>query len=217
MAMSWICPCGWSNSDERPMCGRCGRSLLEPQQLTVQPQLHAVPVTYSAPRQFICKTCDQGTLEQKKIFRMSGPVVFIGFIFLIPSVLGMIASALMFFGVMSSSVSDVTRARNEAVTEMRANDVPESIVTAVVAGQDEQIDRLMRAQDLDQARRSWVRDAQEKIRTGNVTSGAGVLFGGGFALALGIASFVGGLLGWLLVMRKRVLQCSVCRAVVSAS
>jgi len=37
------------------------------------------------------------------------------------------------------------------------------------------------------------------------------------AVALGVASFVGGLLGWLLVMRKRVLQCDTCGAVVSAS
>lgn len=41
--------------------------------------------------------------------------------------------------------------------------------------------------------------------------------GGGFAIFCAIASFVGGLLGWLLVMKKRVLQCSVCRATVSAS
>ncbi len=34
---------------------------------------------------------------------------------------------------------------------------------------------------------------------------------------LGITSFVGGLLGWLLVMKKRVLQCNVCGAVVNAS
>jgi hypothetical protein len=41
---------------------------------------------------------------------------------------------------------------------------------------------------------------------------------GSFAAAvIGIASFVGGLLGWLLVMRKRVLRCSVCGATVSAS
>lgn len=40
---------------------------------------------------------------------------------------------------------------------------------------------------------------------------------GGFAVIIGISSFVGGLLGWLLVMKKRVLQCSVCGAVVNAS
>jgi hypothetical protein len=43
------------------------------------------------------------------------------------------------------------------------------------------------------------------------------VFGSGFIIAIGIASFVGGLLGWLLVMRKRVLQCNVCGAVVNAS
>jgi len=39
----------------------------------------------------------------------------------------------------------------------------------------------------------------------------------GIVIAIGIACFVGGLLGWLLVMKKRVLQCSVCGAVISAS
>lgn len=37
------------------------------------------------------------------------------------------------------------------------------------------------------------------------------------AIVMLIASFVGGLFGWLLVMRKRVLQCEVCGAVVNAS
>jgi hypothetical protein len=50
------------------------------------------------------------------------------------------------------------------------------------------------------------------------TANLGVrVFGSGFIIAIGIASFVGGLLGWLLVMRKRVLQCDVCGAVVNAS
>lgn len=39
----------------------------------------------------------------------------------------------------------------------------------------------------------------------------------GFAIVLGITSLVAGLLGWLLVMKKHVLQCSVCKAVVNAS
>ncbi len=43
------------------------------------------------------------------------------------------------------------------------------------------------------------------------------IIGGGFAIILGVTSFVAGLLGWLLVMKKRVLQCSVCEATVNAS
>jgi hypothetical protein len=37
------------------------------------------------------------------------------------------------------------------------------------------------------------------------------------AVVIGITSFVGGLLGWLLVMKKRVLKCSFCGAVINAS
>ena len=39
------------------------------------------------------------------------------------------------------------------------------------------------------------------------------IFGSLSAVTLGIIFFVGGLTGWLLVMKKRVLQCNVCGAV----
>jgi len=39
----------------------------------------------------------------------------------------------------------------------------------------------------------------------------------GFLILLAIASFVGGLLGWLLIMKKKILSCSHCSAVVPAS
>jgi hypothetical protein len=37
------------------------------------------------------------------------------------------------------------------------------------------------------------------------------------AFMVAVPAFIGGLLGWLLVMKKRVLQCSVCGATVNAS
>jgi hypothetical protein len=83
-------------------------------------------------------------LTPRKVYRMSGPVVAIGFILLIPSILGM-----LFAIMLGASVN---------------NDIA-----------------------------------------------------AGVALVFGVASFVGGLLGWLLVMKRRVLQCSVCGAVVNAS
>lgn len=42
-----------------------------------------------------CKICDSGTLRLKKVHRLSGPAVAIGFILLIPSVLGMLSCAVM--------------------------------------------------------------------------------------------------------------------------
>ena len=43
------------------------------------------------------------------------------------------------------------------------------------------------------------------------------VLGNAFFIGWGVAFFVSGLLGWLLLMKKRVLQCDVCGAVVNAS
>ena len=45
--------------------------------------------------------------------------------------------------------------------------------------------------------------------TSSLTDGVAILFG--------ISCFVGGIFGWLLIMKKRVLRCSICGAIVNAS
>jgi len=101
-----------------------------------------------------CKVCDKGSLVPRKKHRLSGPVVVIGYILLIPSILGIIISAMSLFFVSSSA-----RPGSEAATGLA----------------------------------------------------------GGFFIFLGIAFFVGGLLGWLLIMKKSILQCTVCGAVINAA
>jgi hypothetical protein len=103
-----------------------------------------------------CKVCDQGQLEDKTLFRMSWPVVIIGHILLIPSIIGMGIGIVMF--------------------------------AYIVAPINE-----------------------------NNNGGIGAIAGGSSAVIVFGLSFVGGLIGWLLVMKKRVLQCSWCRAVINAS
>jgi hypothetical protein len=105
-----------------------------------------------------CKVCDRGELELKDLNRMSGPVVMIGVILLIFSLIGTVLCAIAFFSLLSEAQQDLSR----------------SGLVGVSAGM-------------------WI------------------------TIAIGIACFVGGLLGWLLVMRKRVLQCSFCSAVINAS
>lgn len=53
-----------------------------------------------------CAVCKYGILEDKKLYRLSGPAVVIGYILLIPSVLGMIASLLLLLGVISFNPGD---------------------------------------------------------------------------------------------------------------
>lgn len=89
-----------------------------------------------------CKVCDQGELIRKEVFRLSTPVVVIGYLLLVPSVIGM-----LFFGAV-----------------------------ALIG----------------------------------VAADSGLTFGVSVAGLVG--SLISGLLGWLLVMKKQVLQCSFCGA-----
>ncbi|MGP8174569.1 MAG: hypothetical protein ACLP7O_08485 [Terracidiphilus sp.] len=108
-----------------------------------------------------CKICDRGTLMPRKIRRLSGPAVAIGYILLIPSISGMAACAILFIGALIVGVVGAAHG---------------SGILAALAG------------------------------------------GGSLAiLYVAILCFVGGLVGWLLIMKKHVLQCVYCGAVVDAA
>ncbi|MGA3371297.1 MAG: hypothetical protein ABSC48_05995 [Terracidiphilus sp.] len=108
-----------------------------------------------------CKICDRGTLMPRKIHRLSGPAVAIGYILLIPSILGMAACAIL-------------------------------LVIGLLAG-----------------------FAGAAHGSAFATAFAGVAT---IALVyIGIFCFVSGLLGWLLIMKKHILQCVYCGAIVDAA
>jgi hypothetical protein len=211
-----------------------------------------------------CKICDSGTLSSQKVFRLSGPAVVIGFILLIPSVLGMICSVLMLLGVItaagtgmgyvasrpsrpfqsafdagfrrscaknfrlsyerstgtSASMSQVEQAC-ECVLSALKQTGSETLATQTCTEEAEEGSLAAPKQDVDEFYDPSVsRRLPESIGAKREAVGFLGLFGfiGSFsAIAFGIASFVGGLLGWLLVMKKRVLQCDCCGAVVNAS
>src|SRR5262249_11768101 len=77
-----------------------------PPPVPVSPPLHPEP----APNP-LCHTCGQGALIRRTKFRMSGPVVAIGFILLIPSAVGMLFGFLML--VITGSASKSTSASSE--------------------------------------------------------------------------------------------------------
>ncbi len=145
---------------------------------------------------------------------MSGPVVAIGFILLIPSILGMLFGFLMLFatGVASSQTS--ASGEREIRARLVAKQIPEPIISEVATGKTVSDAELV---SLTYEQRAAVHDAQLSASAQKVGAGAGTVIAGGFSLFVIIMSFIGGLLGWLLIMRKRVLQCPLCGAVVPAS
>ncbi len=127
--MGFITPSnGWD--DKRPSQRPSGGWDAAPLQLRQKPQAspsakQPVQYAYLAERQSTgrylqCKICDQGAVIAKKVFRVSGPAVVIGFILLVPSILGMAASALAFFGLIA--VSSVRSAAIASATSQSATE-----------------------------------------------------------------------------------------------
>ena len=108
-----------------------------------------------------CKICDRGTLTPRKIRRLSGPAVAIGYILLIPSILGMAGCAIL-------------------------------LVVSLLAG---------------------VAGAAHGSAFATAFAGIGAIA----FVYIGIFCFVSGLLGWLLIMKKHVLQCGYCSAIVDSA
>jgi hypothetical protein len=201
-----------------------------------------------------CKICDSGTLRLKEVHRLSGPAVAIGFILLIPSVLGMLSCAAMLL-VFNTSVgatlginanvsrhlhqnafdADFRRSCAES-TRLRSQDegrfpsqqqIEEYCECALssykesgsVMETSESCTRRVNEGTLDTPSRDV--DALYSGAASNAkqdaTLAAVSVLGNAFFIGWGVAFFVSGLLGWLLVMKKRVLQCDVCGAVVNAS
>jgi DNA-directed RNA polymerase subunit RPC12/RpoP len=196
-------------------CPHCNDTIQVPgrSQDKAPPKPIAIPPRVRAQNP-LCHTCGEGALIKRKKFRMSGPVVAIGFILLIPSFLGMLCGVIMLV-ITGVSVHAVSSASDyEIRTNLVALQIPDSIVTNVVAGRTVSEDQLAL---LTAEQRTKVQDAQSSIAALKVGAGVGGFALGGFSVFIIIVSFVGGLLGWLLVMRKKVLQCARCGAIVPAS
>ena len=161
-----------------------------------------------------CKVCEAGQLVKKRVFRMSGVVVTIGFILLIPSILGILFGLLLMIGAVGAGGSMMAVTREEVDNRMASSGVPTVIRTKVKNSESLTQEEM---QTLTQAQRTLVTEAESEIMASRMGAGIGGTFMFGFAVIMIVLSFVGGLLGWLLVMRKNVLQCNQCGAVTAAS
>lgn len=164
-----------------------------------------------------CKTCDNGQLEPKKVYRLGGIVAAIGFFLLIPSAFGVLMGGCMMVAT-GAGTAVVGKAMVDSdpktVARLVEQGVPAAMAKKVASGKpvsDEEMSRLTPAQ------KGAVQGTI--VGQGMVVAGAGVgaAMGFGAAIVTVIMSVVGGLLGWLLVLKKRILQCGACGAAVAAS
>ena len=113
-------------------------------------------------------------------------------------------------------VASVAQERLSAATLQRLRDanVSPDIITELQAGNPPSTAAKQRL-DGDQAAAVSAAETELGARAGAV--GCLGACGTGMAATIAVLSFIGGLLGWLLVMKKRVLVCSACTAVTNAS
>jgi hypothetical protein len=161
-----------------------------------------------------CQTCRQGALVRRKTFRMSTPVVVIGFLLLIPSILGILFGGVMVVITVIAGGTTANSSDKEIRDKLVAQAVPESIIRQVLSGKTISVGEKS---SLTAQQKSAVNDAAISESAGTIGTGMGVLVGGAFSFGILIFSFISGLLGWLLIMRKKVLQCTHCQAVIAAS
>jgi len=106
-----------------------------------------------------------------------------------------------------------TSEREKIRAQLVAHQIPDSIITRISSGESVSDAELI-SLSLTYDQRLAAADAQRAVAVQNIPGGSFLSIA---SILITVASFVGGLLGWLLIMRKRILQCTHCGAVVPAS
>lgn len=145
---------------------------------------------------------------------MSGVVVLIGYIILIPSILGILGGGFMCVAAGAGTTGSIVLIESEARTDLLAAGIPEDLANKVI--EMEPVTEADRA-SLSAEQLQVVDQVNIDVVAGTAGAGLGGALAGGASFFLMVSSLVGGLLGWLLVMKKKVLQCVACGATTSAS
>jgi hypothetical protein len=188
-------------------------------------------------------------LIKRTKFRMSGPVVVIGFILLLIPALGMLFGVLMLVLFYSGGMQPVEDVPYNRFLELLDNKqiVSDKNYPLQLVVEDGRPTQTLRGAYIRQGvgsapaqqipfrttvYLSFTNDLQQKLAAAGIQPArktesnmlAQTVFGffgfvvvGGFSIFVIVTSFVGGLVGWLLIMRKRVLECTHCGAIVPAS
>lgn len=166
------------------------------------------------PQPIPCRVCDQGQLYQAKVYRLSGPAVTIGYILLIPSLLGIFLSLAFLIASWVGAISTATKLSPATIESLNSAGVPTDIEHRLEEGHPIPQSDMVK---LTPKQRSAVELANAELAASVAGSGCAAACGTGLAGIGVVLSFVGGLVGWILVMKKRVLQCNRCGATVAAS
>jgi hypothetical protein len=155
-----------------------------------------------------CETCASGNLVQRRRYRSSVVVVLIGYLLLVPSLLGVAFGTLGVIERESTAESSASSARNETLHVLQAAEIPSRVIHSVLSLEDCDAGDLAALSDeqretVGAARRYW--SARKR--------GTPVSCSGDPWLLMAVMSLTGGILGSCCLLKKTVLQCMTCAAV----
>jgi len=162
-----------------------------------------------------CKVCDNGSLYKKKIYRLPSPIFVFGYIFLIPSLLLIPIVILLFLTGIIGGPARIKKINQETRLKLEAAKIPQAVI-------DKSSRSLLslNAIDLQGLSKEQIR-LIKKLQFDNAKGNVSTVAAGGFAvllsIILGLFAVIGTIVGFLLTMKKKVLQCSGCEAIVPIS
>jgi hypothetical protein len=152
-------------------------------------------------------------MARRRIYRLSGPVIVIGFLFFLPALLGIAVGGfgLAFTAHTTQGVGTVVQQRIR--TDLEDKHIPNQIIIRVIEERTLTDDDLS---SLSGEQRALVKSTEAGLMGARIgMAGAGFLSGGIFG-GIFLAGLAFGLLGLLLTMRKSVLKCGSCGLVENA-
>jgi hypothetical protein len=163
-----------------------------------------------------CEKCHGGEMRPTKVFRLSGCLATLGFFLLIPCFLllcfALLFGALGMAATGSASVKVTEQAKQDAITKLRAMEgippgvisnfqptarVSDTSLTALEPPQREQVHQIQSSYDA-------------QVAGAAVGTGFAALFGGGLVIIMFVIAIPGLIIGFVLILRKKVWKCQTC-------
>ncbi len=162
-----------------------------------------------------CEKCNNESMVNTSVFRLSGCLVTLGFILLIPAAITLAFTILLtVLGVYATgtAASEMTnKLVMETEEELQELRVPQHVIADFK--DDHSIsEKTLNTLSSDQRRQVEITmDTYNAVAAGAAIGTGGIaIFGGGFVVALFVLSIPALIIGFLLILRKKVCKCPNC-------
>lgn len=164
-----------------------------------------------------CRVCGRaGGLVYQKVRKFSPPLVVIGWLLLVPSFLGVSCGGMTLLataGAAAGSAQDLEREYADSLSTIEGLSDQQ---VQTIAAKGVRPDRpQLTALGLNSSQADAVIRAHGLRSAGQAGAAVGTGLVGSFGIFVVATSFIGGVFGWLLLLKKKVISCRSCSGIHS--